>query len=83
MGCGLRAQQGLAWLFTTEIVEETDNERGFALGWESAAAGSRFGQYVVARCYSAGYLFHGTSLSVALNTYSQLHNVEHSVCFHS
>jgi TPR repeat protein len=38
-----------------------DEARGLALGRESEAAGSCFGQYVVGKCYRFGYFFGGVA----------------------
>jgi TPR repeat protein len=53
MGCA-HSKGALAFFFI-EIEDREDVEKGIALASESAAAGSYFGQYVLGRCYNAGW----------------------------
>jgi hypothetical protein len=53
MGCA--HSKGVLAFFCTEIEDREDIENGIALARESAAAGSCFGQYVLGRCYDAGW----------------------------
>ena len=53
MGCA--HSKGVLAFFRTEIEDHQDIEKGIALARDSAAAGSCFGQYVLGRCYNAGW----------------------------
>ncbi len=56
MGCAhSKGALGLCYIYGIDSCDAKDTEKGLALGRESAAAGSCFGQFVVGKCYDSGW----------------------------